>query len=1008
MLAGDARPAPSRLVSLARPRQVLVGVALGPAGLVLVSANIMESELVSNVGAIGICLLLFEAGMRVNMQALFKGAVVGAAVTAAAFPAILVFLVLHHGLCVGVADSIWGSLASMPACSRVSYMLVHNAQVSGYKVDSDIPAIATLMDVLALNALVCANNVGTGAVSDRGGTARVLRTHGSNVDDHDQLLRRRLFQEEHPNTTNSTNTGLYMSTFAPFTTTPAIAITPSPTPDVDACTFMAAKRDDAGLNRFEGWWPAAQALIVFVLMSNMALGMRQLVPCIWSCQGRSRRWWIKYRARARSSLKPGVSAKSQVEDEVLWCQECDDGMGASYHCQDCSLLLCDDCCKHHRKSRRSKDHTLQNVAEFRRSQASAPSEPAVGQRSPSAGDFSGETARSPQNMLFSTRSPHSSDTSIQVLGESFGKGVKTTVGQRRVQRRGRREKHWDLSDTDTSNDETPPKSMKQETSAWRLSDSSESESEADHGAFVGSAKAGAVLESRTRVGDETAAISADDREADAGWKMSMTRVVKKTGESSLVRWERERGRKEVRDVNWNGAHLPRIHASRDVPRQVDNQAEEVGMQSLGFSTLEYTERLWSDTAEMSPDMRLNNAIGNSLSPGSSGGEIETGQDDDEEEQGSKLPTYADGSALQSLDDSLLLWIMLLTILSYMVLSEYMGSSYSVGALVSGLVFGSSKYVAGIWKLRSCNVIVWPIRIFFMCSVGAVTARTPWTSTLPIVGGICVSATGLAARTLVMSLIAVISSPPDMRARSKWIIVSKGILCGLACGARDEIAYWILLQQFGNGRMSAASLATLLWATAISSLLNPMLFVLLRKWLSVNGIDEDVFGVGIVWVAQMHQKDKAQNGNSSEELLQNEGTTGKSRGIEGSAAGGHVVRLVVAGFTPKSRAGDIGVAQGDILVAFRRSDCLVDVDSLLRDGVCLEHDSRELVDEGGGGGDRILLVQKAMVGPEGSLCELHLLRPSSTSSAPSTSLSTEAFTRLTQSAGTMTGDVTIGE
>ena len=982
-------------------------MALGPAGLVLVSASIMESELLSNLGAIGICLLLFEAGMRVDMQALFKGAVAATAVTAAAVPAIFVFLVLHHGLCVGVADSIWGSLASMPACSRVSYMLVHNARVSGYNVDSDIPAIATLMDVLALNALVCANNVGIGAVSDRGGTARVLRPHGSKIDDHDQLLRRRLLQEEHPNTTNSTNSGLYMSTFAPFTTTPAIAITPSPTTDVGACTFMAAKPDHAGLNLFEEWWPAAQALIVFVLMSNMALGMRQLVPCIWRCQGRSRRWWIKYRARARPSLKPGVSAQAQVEDEVLWCQECDD-VGASYHCQDCSLLLCDDCCKHHRKCRRSKDHTLQNVADFRRSQASAPSEPAVGQRSPSAGDFLGETARSPQNMLFSTRSPHSSDTSIQVLGESFGKGVKTTVGQRRVQRR---EEHWDLSDTDTTNDETPPKSMKQETSAWRLSDSSESESEADQCAFVGSAKAGAVLESRTRVGDERASIAADDREADAsGWKMGMTRVVKKTGESSLVRWERERGRREVREVNWNGAHLPRIQASRDVPRQVDNQAEEVGMRSLGFSALEYTERLWSDTAEMSPDLRLNNAIENNLSPGSIGGEIETGQDGDEDDQGRKLPTYADASFLQSLDDSMLLWIMLLTILSYMVLSEYMGSSYSIGALVSGLVFGSSKYVAGIWKLRSCNVIVWPIRIFFMCSVGAVTARTPWTSMLPIVGGVCVTATALAARTLVMVLTTVISPPPDMRARSRWIIVSNGILRGLACGSRDEIAYWILLQQFGSGRMSAASLATLLWATAISSLLNPMLFVLLRKWLAVSDVEEDAFGVGIVWVAQMHQKDRAQNANSNEELLRNEGTAGKSHGIEGSAAGGHVARLVVAGFTPKSRAGDIGVARGDILVAFRRSDYLVDVDSLLRDGVGLERNSRELVDEGGAGGDRILLVQKAMVGPEGSLCELHLLRPFSTSLAPSTSLSTEAFTQLTQSAGTMTGDhdVTIGE
>jgi hypothetical protein len=49
----------------------------------------------------------------------------------------------------------------------------------------------------------------------------------------------------------------------------------------------------------------------------------------------------------------------------LTCQECDEGGEATHYCQDCSLLLCGDCDKFHRKSRRSKDHVLHTVAEFK-------------------------------------------------------------------------------------------------------------------------------------------------------------------------------------------------------------------------------------------------------------------------------------------------------------------------------------------------------------------------------------------------------------------------------------------------------------------------------------------------------------------------------------------------------------------------------------------------------------------------------------------------------------------
>ena len=35
----------------------------------------------------------------------------------------------------------------------------------------------------------------------------------------------------------------------------------------------------------------------------------------------------------------------------------------THFCEDCSLTLCDDCTKHHRKSKKSKGHTLQTMAE---------------------------------------------------------------------------------------------------------------------------------------------------------------------------------------------------------------------------------------------------------------------------------------------------------------------------------------------------------------------------------------------------------------------------------------------------------------------------------------------------------------------------------------------------------------------------------------------------------------------------------------------------------------------
>jgi hypothetical protein len=49
----------------------------------------------------------------------------------------------------------------------------------------------------------------------------------------------------------------------------------------------------------------------------------------------------------------------------LACQECHEGGEPTQYCQDCSLLLCDDCDKTHRKSKRFTGHILHTVAEFK-------------------------------------------------------------------------------------------------------------------------------------------------------------------------------------------------------------------------------------------------------------------------------------------------------------------------------------------------------------------------------------------------------------------------------------------------------------------------------------------------------------------------------------------------------------------------------------------------------------------------------------------------------------------
>jgi hypothetical protein len=67
----------------------------------------------------------------------------------------------------------------------------------------------------------------------------------------------------------------------------------------------------------------------------------------------------------RESRLEAASSSKSGREEALECQECESGTEPTHHCEDCTLLLCGECCQHHRKSRRSKDHAIQTVAEYK-------------------------------------------------------------------------------------------------------------------------------------------------------------------------------------------------------------------------------------------------------------------------------------------------------------------------------------------------------------------------------------------------------------------------------------------------------------------------------------------------------------------------------------------------------------------------------------------------------------------------------------------------------------------
>lgn len=79
-----------------------------------------------------------------------------------------------------------------------------------------------------------------------------------------------------------------------------------------------------------------------------------------------------------------------------------------------------------------------------------------------------------------------------------------------------------------------------------------------------------------------------------------------------------------------------------------------------------------------------------------------------------FPSNRNATTYQTLDETLLLYVMVASSLGLMVLAEYLGSSYFLGALLCGLVFGVSGYAASVWSARTCNIVSWVDVCTFAC------------------------------------------------------------------------------------------------------------------------------------------------------------------------------------------------------------------------------------------------------------------------------------------------------
>ena len=309
-----------------------------------------------------------------------------------------------------------------------------------------------------------------------------------------------------------------------------------------------------------------------------------------------------------------------------------------------------------------------------------------------------------------------------------------------------------------------------------------------------------------------------------------------------------------------------------------------------------------------------------------------------------------------LSEALCLWCVLATLLACMVIVEFFGSSYTLGALFAGAVIGASDQVAHFWRTRSGKMMVWALRVFYL-TFSATIAKTPWRERWIVASAACLSLADVISR-LIIAFCMTFSQWPRLSIGTPVCHNSRfqATLLGASGWGRDEVSLWMLASFFAAGQVSAEGFAIVTWAVMLSSFFGPSVLIMLLEVLGTSQREDTqdrckgIFGPGIVWASQSDGSHKTRGGQNQDAAFS----------------------LSVAGFLPGSCAPDKGVALGDVLVAFRDhdTDAIVGVGSFVAGEILHQNMNGSTAEE-----YSIHLIQEKMMGAKGSVCELHLYRQS---------------------------------
>jgi hypothetical protein len=693
------------------PWQMMSGVVLGPACLMLLPASHLEFELLSQVGTIGVCLLLFEAGMAVDVRPLATHSIGIAAwaIAAAAASGATGFVVLQYGLHMGMSDSVVGALSLVPAGSRVARsLLALSADAAGYKGERGglVTAAAYILDFLALCALVVVERMHIGIPTGRKSTLRrysaetLLRSEDSSAASGGNLSAASGGLDDFNSTANASSLEDFNSTsanassaFVGFSTTSASAsshhlfTTPTPVAPVGGNLGQEVLYVDAD------WWPAGQALLMTLALANLALILRQVTLCIWGGKGPedSQRWWMRRWTSKRSKQNP------------------------------------------------KKDALPPSVSESQRMDKAIESK---GESENEALEKSTPERSGAKRLWFSARkSPSPGNNSLMrswiVSGANFGRH--TRVLRKRGRETGQtgeagiagRRGRWDLSDSDESEVEERAEINPRDVNdkKWRL-ESSESESDEEW------KRQAASKRQPSGVSTGTAGMRAPDQSARAAdtaeqQNQKLDYIPEQQNQKSdfipeVVKRVERAVRNHLQSQSRRASLTP-SGASLTPSGRLDNlqvAVEETEVDQKGKAGLKHEGRNGAgagarrgvDTVEEAAteteDVMYEDASG-------VGREVQERRGDWTNVPKSgpmMLPSHCNSTICQKLDEALLLYVMVASCLGLMILAEFLGSSYFLGALLCGLVFGVSGYSASVWSARTCNIISWVDICAFACGM----------------------------------------------------------------------------------------------------------------------------------------------------------------------------------------------------------------------------------------------------------------------------------------------------